>query len=778
MEIFLRSGEYMGVRLKEKRFQLLILIPLRRTWGIIMKKLFFCVLTGCIVLMLAACGGKGNGGSTASSKEYVYKAEEVPIEKEETSRVNDFYMKDGRMYFFSTCWLEEGSQVVVMNSKMDGSDAKSFTIDMKRDSYFSYWNSDEEGNYYAVYDEYLEEGAGEEVYYRDDYYLVKMDSGGKEIWKLPLNSENQDYWVKWMHLLPDGRIGVADQGGISFYDTDGKPAGHVTPSEDLDGGTYFLQDGTVVVGTYNDTTSQSVLRKLDVNTGEYSGEYVIPGGSGNYSLYAGADCDFLLVGNGGVYSYNLGDEEIEKRMDFIDSDLSTTYIYELYAVSKEEFYGMMDDEMTGEEVIMKFTKVDPKDVADKAVLTLACNYLNWDVRKHVVEFNKTNPDYRIQITEYARYNTDEDGTIGITRLNTDIASGKMPDILLLDYEMPIESYASKGLFEDLYPYIDKDEELNKEDYFPNIMKAFENNGKLYRLAPRFVINTVAGKTADVGDRENWTIQDLKAVMASKPEGMEVFSEMTRGEMLYYSMRMSGDQFIDWESGKCSFNSEDFLSLLEFIKSFPETLPEDYYDESRGEWNSWFRNGTVLLSQMTLDSFSSYNYTKKGTFGEDITLIGFPSGEGKGSVINSELEIAMSAKSGNKDGAWQFMRYFLTDEYQGAMNYGLPVSIKHAEKLAQEAKKRPSYEDENGNIVEYDDTYYIGGEEIPITPMTQEEVDTVFRFIESVDRLYSGNQELFDIVAEEAAPYFEGQKRAEEVADIIENRVQIYVNENR
>ena len=40
-----------------------------------------------------------------------------------------------------------------------------------------------------------------------------------------------------------------------------------------------------------------------------------------------------------------------------------------------------------------------------------------------------------------------------------------------------------------------------------------------------------------------------------------------------------------------------------------------------------------------------------------------------------------------------------------------------------------------------------------------------------------NQNIINIVNEEAASYFEGQKSAKEVAQIIQSRVQIYVDEN-
>ena len=105
-------------------------------------------------------------------------------------------------------------------------------------------------------------------------------------------------------------------------------------------------------------------------------------------------------------------------------------------------------------------------------------------------------------------------------------------------------------------------------------------------------------------------------------------------------------------------------------------------------------------------------------------------------------------------------------------------MKHVDDMAKKAMERPFYEDENGNKVEYDDYYYINGVEIPIAPMTQEEVDEVVGFLQSVEEHFSNSQELINIITEEAAPYFAGQKNVNEVADIIQNRVQIYVNENR
>ena len=68
--------------------------------------------------------------------------------------------------------------------------------------------------------------------------------------------------------------------------------------------------------------------------------------------------------------------------------------------------------------------------------------------------------------------------------------------------------------------------------------------------------------------------------------------------------------------------------------------------------------------------------------------------------------------------------------------------------------------------------------IPIYALEQEQVDQIRDLILSTTKVGDYNQEILNIVSEQAAPYFEGQKSAEEVARLIQSKVNIYVNEQR
>ena len=97
--------------------------------------------------------------------------------------------------------------------------------------------------------------------------------------------------------------------------------------------------------------------------------------------------------------------------------------------------------------------------------------------------------------------------------------------------------------------------------------------------------------------------------------------------------------------------------------------------------------------------------------------------------------------------------------------------------AQEATQKPYWINENGEKVEYEDTVWINGESVPIPPMSQEQVDAAVAMIESITKHPYVSNDILNIINEEMGAFFSGQKSAKEAADIIQNRVQLYVDVN-
>ena len=635
--------------------------------------------------------------------------------------------------------------------------------------------------------------AGEGEEYVDEYYLVKMNLQGEEAFSIFLNElpeiqklqEETGYFYVGNMILDKGKaLYLILSGKLVRFDLEGNFVGQIQSEEgegQFESADYInLSDGSWVAVIYGE--SGMSVAPVDLEKGTFGEKYTIPGVSYEYSFYPGVGYDLYLVNTYGLYGFNLGDEDKTQIMGYLDSDFDFYNIFRVVGLNDKEFLAMYDDTADGGRVLAKFTKVPPEEVKEKQSIVLAMGYTNWNVREAAVKFNKANETYRISIQDYSSlYGSQDDYRAGVNRLNTDIASGKIPDIILLDESMPVDSYISKGLFEDLKPYIEKDSQLDINNFMPNIIEAFSIDGKLYTMVPAFSIQTLVAKTSQVGKERGWTVQEVRELLDSKPE-MQFLTRVTRDDMMNWCISMSGNQFIDWEKGNCSFDSDIFIQMLEFIKTFPETMDdgemigrEDDYWEN---YDSLWREDKVLASLMNLGDFRGYSYMEKGTFGEEITMIGFPSANEDGSVIKADLQLALSSKSKCQEGAWEFLRTFLLDEYQENNVYSFPLSIKRLDQLGEEALKKPYYTDENNVKVEYDDTYYVNGMEIVIPPFTRQEVDALKEKIYSFTQVYKFDEALLNIINEEAAPYFAGQKRAEDVAGIIQSRVQIYVNENR
>lgn len=618
--------------------------------------------------------------------------------------------------------------------------------------------------------------------YEEIKEFICLDLQGNELWRVSLQPyfEGEDYYyVNYIltdskdniYLLSDTRCLVFDKEGNEISKSKLESKGFMTAYVDS-------EDKLKVVTWADDKYEDISLGILDPATGNIEEKGKCANGIGG-SIYPGYDYDFVMAGSDGLYGYRAGDTEKTQIMSFTNSDLNTTNMNQVLFIAEDVFIASYWDNSTDKYVLVKFTAVPPEEIPDKQVVILGCLYMNYNIRNDVVNFNKSSDEYRIVIRDYSTYGSG-DWETARTQLNNDIISGKIPDIIVVNQEMPIQSYISKGILADIYEFIDKDEELNREDYLQNILDAYSVKGKLYQLVPSFGIETYTAKKKWVGDRETWSIQEMQEILAKMPEGATALGEYySRESMMYAMMNYVGSQFVDWKNGKCNFDSQEFKDLLSYIATFPAEV-NIVYDENywMNEWDTQWRNDKTLLNNAYLYDIYEFNRNNIGYLGEDYTIVGFPCAPQKGALISADINFAISAKSGCKDGVWAFLRQYLMDDYQKNLPWQLPISEEVLLEKAKEAAKPRTITDENGNEEVIEDIFYVGGQEIKIEPMTEAEVDVIVNYIKSIENTQSNVTEINNIISEEAAPFFEGQKSVDEVARIIQSRVQLYVDENR
>lgn len=779
----------------------------------IASRITAAVMAASIALSLTACGEK----EVYASKDNIYSSQKVELPGG-LDYINRMLYANEKFYIVGDKSHTEGegenmvysSETVMQIVDLEGNLVKEAVLTSNDGTsntsrYITSMNMDSNGNLVAIENYYeWNETTGES---KDGYFLKTISGEGEVLSELDLADFKEQAMKEtgedWFYpenftFTSDGTMLISSNGMIFGVDDNGGMK-YVIKNESVNdnswmGGMYKAGDGRIftmyttgqeIDGEY---ITESKLYEIDYANQKLGTEYAY---EMNGQIMTGTDeYDLLITRDSGLVGYDIETGESEVIIDWLKSGIDTTAMDSngttvlpdgriLCLTYDYDFQGGGYSWSTDDLVINILTKVDPADIPDKKLVKIYALYLDVGVKRQIVEFNKTNELYKIELTSYDDYAA-KSYNDAITKMNNDMISGNIPDIIVLNNELPVDSYISKGLLADLYQFMDKDETINKEDYLQNIFDAYSVDGKLYELVPSFNITTLVGKSSVVGEEEGWTMDEFIALVDANPEAMVFGYEMTRDNVFMTLISNCYDSYIDTATGDCHFDSDEFIKVLELANRFPKEIDWDALYEDSNYWTEQetrFRDNKALVSEWYMNNFRAIREMEMATFGEKITFKGYPGANGNGASINASTSVAITSKAANPDGAWEFIKYFLSDEYQNEMEWQYPIKISALEAQMEKAKERPYWVDENGENQYYDNTYWIANQEIKIDVNTDEDNQRVLDFIKSTTNVSRYDREIYKIIEEEAAPYFEGQKTAQEVADIIQNRVSNYIAEN-
>lgn len=809
-------------------------------------KLLSMVLVVVLVLsVFSGCGKADQPGAASKPSQneeegaairgkYAYKPEWIPIDfgdEYEMSYIANYVIQDSSMFFYGDCivgeepWIDEitGEPVIdeftgepYMNTifepcvfrmnldtrqvtKLEGFQLHEVPEGYEGNSYISaiqlgdnetIWLSEQLSTYY--FDLPADFNAETDSPY--NYYMP----GESKIILHQLSSDGVEVQVVELQLEPETYLGNIIVVGDMIYATDwqnvfcfnmsGQKVGQIT-SENGINNLFNLDDGSISAWIWKEDGSYLCPIDFDAQTIE-QGTKLSPNA---YMLYSGGeDFDYIYDYNGTFFGHKEGMTDSEKLFSWLDCDVDNSYLYGATCFAEDGCVYSLEnryDEQSGEQLynLLVMNPVDPSTIPVKQELTLACLYLEWDLRADIVEFNRSHDDVRIVVKEYGQYATDENSLAGLQKLNTEIMSGIVPDLFLLNTELPVSQYAAKGVFLDLWPLIDSDSELSRDDLMLHFFDALSEDGKLYQIVDSFALSTLAGKESVVGSGSSWTMDDLIAALDTQPEGTTIFGQYdTKTSILNNFISRNADGFIDWETLQCSFDSKEFIDYLKFANRFPDEINyEEMYAKEEialPEMESeaaMLRSGKQMLYRTSLYGFSSLQWAN-AVFGEKANFIGYPTTENNGSCFEISGGLAISADCANVDAAWSFIRQYLTEEYQTQeYMYQFPTN-KHAFDAYVERSMKTEYDidQETGEKTPRPTTsiWYGMEDELYIYALTQEELDLFMEIYEACDNFYSYDQDITNLISEEAAAFFDGQKTADETAKLIQDRVSLYVME--
>lgn len=487
-----------------------------------------------------------------------------------------------------------------------------------------------------------------------------------------------------------------------------------------------VQDGLYIVQFSGlDLTTQ--LLKLNADT--FALEPADVGGVGIYGLGTTADGDVLVscTSDGREFVKTADEADL---FDWSEPGIVSpgyTNLYELGDGSWLLFYrGQTSLELLEEKLL-----------PPKTTLTLLTDYPRAELYTIVNDFNRTSEGYRVEVQLLG------EGGLTAELLRTQLIAGEGPDIFAF-YDRSSLADLGANSFEDLLTYLDADAEYGRGTLVPELLEAMCVQGKLSWLPYSFGISTFTAPSAYLSE-PGFSFDEAK--QAAAKAGLPLFPGwMTRDILWGWLSDFAVGQYMDLEAGTCSFDSEDYISLLEECAA----AASEFGSDSAALYNSLLQ--FELLQNLIRVSTISDNY------GGDYAYVGAPGGMSNGSMFSPDLCFAISGASEHKDAAWQLVRSCLSEEHQSALSGGFPASAQALDAMIDDAV---------ANGVHYYEYEY---------ELDKADAAKLRGLISETQTAQDAYPAVLNIMAEDAAQFFAGQITAEQAAAYTQDRVSIWLAE--
>ena len=411
---------------------------------------------------------------------------------------------------------------------------------------------------------------------------------------------------------------------------------------------------------------------------------------------------------------------------------------------------------------------------EKTVLVMQTTYagdIQW-VKEKIMDFNLQNESYHLVLQCAA---TDVGAEAGELMeygqmIAMQMGAGKGPDILVSYALNFVDDLAGNGGVVDLAPYMAKSG-MREEDYFPSAFSRWRDGDKIYTvsLSGADGFSWLDGKALGLEERPD--IGTLLDALLSEEEPENYLKDINAAAVLVDLMQYTDDYcgMINWEEGVCDFKGELFARMLQAAGRYGETLAEriakmnEGNEVSRGPYMGGYNFIVDIYEYETLADLEAQGKIPL------LRVAGTPY-----AYADLLYTFAINANSAHVEGAWEFLAFLMSEEVQRTQQNPMVATNREVCIAALETEVRWL---EEGNVME--DSH---GRKWTREDITNEKVA---EYINMRDRAEPGDAEearrmkpVWQIIQEESEAYFTGDKSIEEVADIIDNRVQLYLDENR
>ncbi len=492
--------------------------------------------------------------------------------------------------------------------------------------------------------------------------------------------------------------------------------------------------------------------------------YVIPQGELEYNTITGDASCVYLTNSQEVVSYSLDTQETEIITNFTDSDIQKDNIVSIAYLSDNRIAMLGFSPAVGNYDLIVLNGQDTDPNIDKQILTLGGVDITDDpiINEIVSQFNLTHSDYRMVIMDYgAAYpyadypDADERYEQIYEDFNLSFLTGDGPDILVdPNNVLPFLSISNDSSMVDMTQYLYNDPDIDVSEYQENQFAASQIDGKLYSLPSAYSIFGLLSTSEYASD--GWTTEEFADIESRAGEDVVPISGSSAEDLLQGILYYTLDDYVNYDTGEVTFDSDSFVRLLTWSKEYGDQSGTDSYTAI-----GLVASGNATYCTATINSAgefaSAYVYSQKCEY----SLSPFPSDTEEALCALPVYRFVITTQCECPDIAWDCVSLLLSEEMQMVLaSVYIPLNIKALEKANQDA---------------IDEFVFCDTEEESVASQW---VLTFAAYETSATSVGYADMDMIQLILEETAPYFAGQKTAEEVSALIQNRVQTLVEERQ
>lgn len=445
-------------------------------------------------------------------------------------------------------------------------------------------------------------------------------------------------------------------------------------------------------------------------------------------------------------------------------------IYEDASMKAENCKGIMEDVSDGSIMLIFHDnetlyrlKLRQEPDREETEITVYQLFESDKIEKYADKYTQTHPGTKVTVVTA---NQEDDRDIALNKLMVQVQEGKGPD-LIVPFVWQLETLQSQDMLMDLSEVMP--EEL-LENIFGGVLQNGTIDGRLYGMYINAYASTLA-VSKEIWQGETWTPEDVMKLMESGGKDGKGFESFMGGEsadsLLFYlagkDIMAGSSSLVDQEKKQCYFDSEYFIGILEFCKRHGAETGSYMGTEEKIEG---MHGGKMLAC--TVGSYANLaSFTKDlEMLGDNFHCVGYPTEGGYGGYVSAMDCIAMNASTEHQETALDFIKYLLSEKVQREIG----ITTVRRDVLVKNVR---------GALREGDSAAFMLGKRA-ITPLGTRSDGSSFlpEYLEVMEKgcpdpvMYD---ELMCIVSEEAASFFQGDKTAEEAAEVIQSRVDLYLN---